>query len=261
MKSCGTTPNPPLIGRRLSVISLFSLLAGLLILFGCAASSPAPPVMESYEGAVESLKSGDEAERLEAIIYLGASKNPAAIPEIAALLSDEDVWIRLETTLALRNFQSPLTIEYLRKALGDESAEVRFSAASALFELDDYSGEEALVEGLLSPRDDFRYQALMFLGRMRSRKALPGMIKLLPDPQPRLRATAAYLLGLYRERSAIPGLLVAMRDNVAYVRKDSWEALRAIAGRDYEFHWDGDEDLRNREQAVWQEWWEEEEKE
>lgn len=117
-----------------------------------------------------------------------------------------------------------------------------------------------LIEGLSSEYEDFRFQALWFLGRMRSRSAVPGIIALLHDPQPRTRSTAAYVLGLFRDKSAVGALLRAMNDPEPYVRKDSWEALKDISGKDFPFHYGGDPLLRRQEILVWEQWWEDEEK-
>jgi HEAT repeat protein len=252
------TSIPRSSGRPLSVFPCYLIFGIWIVVYGCATPSPGPPVMESYDQAVQYLSSPDWEARLEAVSYLGANRNPEAIGVIAARLSDENLWVRLEATLALRNFQTPLAIEPLRAALGDESFDVRFSAAVALFELDDYSGEKVMIEGLDNPRDEFRLQAVMALGKMRSRAAVPGMIKLLQDRQPRTRSAAAYILGFFREPSAIGPLLELMKDPVAYVRKDAWEALKNITGLGYEFHWQGDERLQNQELKVWQDWWERE---
>lgn len=232
-----------------------SIVLMLGFIMGCASTPPAPLIM-SYEEAKEAIEDSDIDLRIEAVRYLGDSRNPVAIPLIAGRLKDESTMVRIEATLALNNFHDPRTIEPLRGALSDENDAVRFSAASSLFELGDYSGEDVLIEGLSSKREDFRFQALLFLGKMRSRKAIPGIINLLRDIQPRTRSTAAYILGLFRERTAISPLIAVLNDPDLPVRKDSWEALKAISGRDFPFHYDDDPLIRERELRVWKEWWE-----
>jgi HEAT repeat protein len=231
-------------------------------LIGCSIISPpaGPPPIATLEEAEAALLSSDEDTRLDAVRFLGDSRSPDAIPLLVGRLEDSSVLVRTETTLALSNINDPRTIEPLRRALADPEEPVRFSAASALYELGDYSGEKVLIEGLSSQYEDFRFQALWFLGRMRSRPAIGGIIALLQDPQPRTRSTAAYVLGLFRDKSAGEALLRALNDPEPYVRKDSWEALKEISGRDLPFTWGGDPLLRRQEIRLWEQWWEDEEK-
>lgn len=244
-----------LVVKYYAAAQLLSLSLALCLLAGCASSSREPPVMRSYEEAMATLQSSDSDARLEAVNYLGASGNPAAIIPVSGMLSDESVLVRIAATLALRNFSSPLAIEALRSALEDEDFNVSFSAAVALYELEDYSGTEVLIEGLSSPREEFRFQALMVLGKIRSRAAVPGIIELLKDPVARTRSTAAYILGLFKEESAIGPLLEAMEDPAPFVRKDAWDALREITGQNFDFPWKEDELSRNEKLKVWREWW------
>ena len=234
----------------------FGLLCLLIFLSGCATGPRpvGPPVITSYSEGIKGLKSSDPDERCEALMYLGASRDARAIAPITKLLSDTNLLVRLTAVQALRNYSSPLTIESLRIALADPDRDVRYAAALALFELEDYSGEDVLVEGLSSPRPEFREYALLALGKMRSRKAIPEIIKLLRDPKTRTRCDAAYVLGLFQATAAVDALLEAMEDPEKWVRKDSWEALKAITGRDFEFHYDGPEALRAAELVVWRQW-------
>src|SRR4051794_28347594 len=65
---------------------------------------------ESYddlEGADERLEAADPAERRVAIIALGHSGDPAAVPLLARMVADPDAGVRQQVAMALGEFDGP----------------------------------------------------------------------------------------------------------------------------------------------------------
>ena len=238
-------------------LRLFSALIISPVLAACAAH-PGALRVSSLKQAERYLQSSDPSRRLAAVRYLEDNPPPHAVLLLGERLADEDKLVRLGAIIALRQTSSPQAVAPLLQPLQDPDPDIRFAAASALFELGDYSGEETLLaDGLGSEREEFRLQALMFLGRMRSRLAIDRFVELLlDDSSPRIRSTAAYILGLMNDLSAVEPLLEAMNDEVDFVRKDTWEAVKALTGQEMEFHYQGDADLRDLEVEAWRQWWE-----
>ncbi len=211
-----------------------------------------PRVPTTYEEALELLGSSSPDDRMEAVQFIGAERDPRGLEPLGKALQDDNLLVRLEATLSLRNFDSPATIPLLRPLLADPDPDMRFSAAVALFELDDYSGTEVLVEGLTSSRPNYRLTSALFLSRIRWPGAVPGLIIMLRDIDPRNRSQAAYSLGqVFRAETAVGPLLEAMNDPVPYVRKDAWESLKAITGDEYPYSFDAEEDLREAQLEIW----------
>ena len=224
---------------------------------GCATTGPGEggAIPTSFEEALEILNSSEVADRIEAVQYIGAERDPRGLVPLQEALGDEDLLVRLEATLALRNYDSPVTIPLLRPILEDEDADMRYSAAVALFELDDYSGVDVLVEGLRSQRSNYRLTSALFLSRIRWRPAVPGLLEMLTDEDPRNRSQAAYSLGwIFCAPEAVDPLLAAMKDPVPFVRKDAWEALKQITGETLPFSYEAGPELREAQLVVWRRW-------
>jgi len=82
----------------------------VILILGCASTAPEPPRISSYEDALEAIEDSNEDLRLEAVRYLGDSRNVIAVPMIGERLKDESVMVRIEATLALNNYHDPITI-------------------------------------------------------------------------------------------------------------------------------------------------------
>ena len=71
---------------------------------------------ESYddlEDADERLQAADPAERRVAIIALGHSGDPAAVPHLANMVADPDAGVRQQVAMALGEFDGPQHVGWL----------------------------------------------------------------------------------------------------------------------------------------------------
>ncbi|HVF55170.1 MAG TPA: HEAT repeat domain-containing protein [Pyrinomonadaceae bacterium] len=138
------------------------------------------PLQGEIEKQKSRLSSGDQEERRDAVMRLGAM----ARPESARAAS---------------------------VALTDSSAVVRATAARAVLPLGPGEASNILIP-LLRDRDEFvRREAAYALGLTRSRKAAPALVNALEaDKQPSVRGAAAVALGQVAEPSTVPALAAAL---------------------------------------------------
>jgi hypothetical protein len=92
-----------------------------------AAAAPPP-----WMGLVEQLASPNGAERWQAVVALGETRDPAVSEFLIPSLSDEDIFIRMVTARVLGDLGSPAGIPALIEALGDSESAVREAAYLAL---------------------------------------------------------------------------------------------------------------------------------
>ncbi|MBI4514472.1 MAG: HEAT repeat domain-containing protein [Deltaproteobacteria bacterium] len=119
---------------------------------------PATPSWLDDEPDLETLKQmvtadPDPDKRLMAVMLLGGSEDPAAVPVLAQALGDENEDVRLAAVEMLGDFEGDEPVEAIQAALDDASAEIRFEALGVLA---DRGGEVTLaaVQRALSDEDD-----------------------------------------------------------------------------------------------------------
>lgn len=133
--------------RRWWLLSL-----GVLTLWGQSQSvgPPAPPPSSDENRANlilnEGLANKNPDVRKQAVAALGLiGPREPYISDIAAALSDKDVYVRLSAVASIVDLKDKGTADLLDKALSDSTPEVSFAAAKALFGLGDPRGREAML--------------------------------------------------------------------------------------------------------------------
>jgi HEAT repeat protein len=123
-----------------------------------AVDVPAEPPMFEEEPDFEELKrlavsDPDPENRLVAVVLLGTSENPEALPVLTQALNDKDQDVRMTAIETLADFSGPEPVEAIQRALDDPSPEVRFEALGVLA---DIGGEAAIaaVEKALNDEDE-----------------------------------------------------------------------------------------------------------
>ncbi len=111
---------------------------------------PAPPPSPEENRANlilnEALANKNPDVRKQAVAALGLiGPREPYLSEIAAALSDKDVYVRLSAVASLVDLKDKGTADLLDKALSDSTPEVSFAAAKALFGLGDPRGRAAML--------------------------------------------------------------------------------------------------------------------
>ena len=128
------------------------LSLGVVTLWGQSKSvgPPAPPPSPEENRANlilnEGLASKNPDIRKQAVAALGLiGPREPYISDIAAALSDKDVYVRLSAVASIVDLKDKGTADLLNKALDDGAPEVSFAAAKALFGLGDPRGRTAML--------------------------------------------------------------------------------------------------------------------
>ena len=128
------------------------LSLGVVTLWGQikAVGPPAPPPSPEENRAnlilTEALANKNPDVRKQAVAALGLiGPREPYISEIAAALSDKDVYVRLSAVASIVDLKDKGTADLLDKALSDSTPEVSFAAAKALFGLGDPRGRAAML--------------------------------------------------------------------------------------------------------------------
>lgn len=215
------------------------------------------------DGYTEKLKSSDDEERREAVLMLGAMRDPATIPALSAALNDaaprvraialhglsmlHDAslvpliansvtkdklpFVRKAGAYALGEIGSPEGTPTLITALRDKDLEVRGAAVVSLAHQPDASAIAPLISALEDKSEFVRAHAAAALG-INSRaaaQAVPNLVKMLTsDKDPEARRQAAAALGLIGEPSALPALEHAIHSSDPYLSQAAREAIPQI---------------------------------
>jgi HEAT repeat protein len=178
------------------------------------------------------LQSGDEEERREAALMLGAMRDPATIGGLRAAVDDKSERVRAAALAGLGQLQepslAPLIATYLTK---DKSPFVRKAAAYALGQLATNVATPALVAGLRDKDMEVRGAAAVALANMPDATAIAPLILALTDKSAFVRAHAAAALGVNGRAAAqtVPNLIKILKtdeDNEA--RRQAATALGRI---------------------------------
>lgn len=100
-----------------------------------AAAPGTPPgatPIAGWDEIIKKLKDPDPGVRWNAVIDLGQTGDPRAIPHLVPLLKDEDVFVRNNTALTLGELDAKSAVGDLIEALGDSEQVVRDSAYTVL---------------------------------------------------------------------------------------------------------------------------------
>lgn len=177
--------------------------------------------------------SGSPQAKARATRALGQARNPLAVDELIAALSDSDRDVRREAARALGLIADPRAVEPLLAAIEDESADVAEEAVEAVGRLAPEVGLPALLPLLNHPREAVRKaaaKALAELGRPEAIAPLQSRLSEETEPQVFLALTAA--LGAVGGVEAMEPLRLMLRDSEPGVsRRQVASAIAHLFGR------------------------------
>lgn len=165
------------------------------------------------------LRSGNDSLRLGAVEALGMTGDPRAIAPLAEISgTSRCVEIRWAAVLALGGTSSPAAVPYLVPLLRDPVRYIRYGAATALDQLrwQPESGSDTAY--LLAARND--WDAVLRLGS----GALPPLYDLLDDTDPASREKIISVIGRIGGSQALPACRKTLKDRDRHVR---WTAVLA----------------------------------
>jgi HEAT repeat protein len=234
------------------------------------ASSPPPASQSGAESKhvtisryAATVQTGDEEERRQAVVMLGAMRDPATIDVLRAALDDKSERVRAAAIAALGWLRepalAPLIATYVTKdkhafvrktavyalgqcasgevtaalaaALRDKDLEVRGAAAVSLSNRPDAAAIEPLIAALTDKSAFVRAHAAVALGvnGRAAARAVPGLVKVLTtDEDHEARRQAATALGHIGEPSALPALEQAEHSSDPYLSQAAREAISQI---------------------------------
>jgi HEAT repeat protein len=152
---------------------------------------------QEFENTLRALHSENSTERHQAVISLGKSANPAAVPPLIEALKDSDYFVRSFAAVALGNLKAPQALDPLIKALSDAHPRVRRSAAEAL-------------------------------GSIRNPDAFEPLLKAMSDDDVFVKRSAAQALGLIGDPRAVAPLLKALGSTDSYIATGASVALTTL---------------------------------
>ena len=189
-------------------------------------------INDKAEIAIKKLKSPDVVKRQEGAWNLlelaenESDKIKLAIPDLVAVLKDEDWAVRKLSLLALGYLdvkdQIPTMIDFLRN---DINSEARVGAAQALGEMKVEKAVPHLIQALDDSAFMVRRASLHSLGLIGilAKEAVPRVIEILNQPEDmellQVRNIAAWVLGEIGDKSAIDSLSKALDSAVYSERK------------------------------------------
>jgi HEAT repeat protein len=214
------------------------MLLGVALLLTSLASCQAEE--ERYAGKplafwLEELKSDDafiRDEAIEVLIDAGPAAH-AAVPQLEALLEDEQIRVRIRAALALRRIagQTKPAITTLTEALRDRTAPKRAEMLIQLGQLGPAAASGApVVVALINDADPVvREQATRTLQRFGA-AAVPAILSLFDHADPRVRRDACHTLGLVGllnppAKDAVSKLTALLKDADTEVRQEALTAL------------------------------------
>jgi HEAT repeat protein len=182
---------------------------------------------KDVRGLIKALGHSDPDILYMAVEALGDLKNPAAIPPLINLLSEDKYSaVRWKSAEALAKIGTD-SVGPLIELLPHQDDDVRWKAAIALGEIGDVRAIDPLI-GLL--RDEDRYvkgRAAVALG-MIGQPAVSPLINALVKGDGSLRWGAAIALGRIRDPRAIAPLVQALGDKYENVRSEALASLKAM---------------------------------
>ena len=147
----------------------------------------------SVQILIAELEAGN-ANKLEVIEALAASRSPAALAPLVRVLNNGLPVLRYAAADALGELGDPAAGPHLRTALGGSNLHLRVKAAGALLRLGDASGVPELQKLVRSPHANERLQAARGLAARPDAQWLGLTRTLLGETDPDVRLAAAGLL-------------------------------------------------------------------
>lgn len=201
-----------------------------------------PVQLETRPSGIARLKSGSEAERIQAIIEAGLHREEAALGPLIESLQDENEEIRYWAADSLGKLGDSRAVPALISALRDPFEAVRMAAGVALGDLKAKEAVPALLDlvsgktgpgkgyGLFAPVEvgAGRWMAARAVGRIGDPAAVPTLAETLRHADGDLGFFVAEALGELGDRGAVPALLEAARKESDPARRGAVEALGRI---------------------------------
>ena len=178
-------------------------------------------------GLINALRHTDIDVQYMAVEALGDLRDPAAIPPLIIMLSEDQFSaVRWKSAEALAKIGEE-SVEPLIVLLHHPDEDVRWKAAIALGEIGDVRAIGPLI-GLLCDQDHYvKGRAAVALG-MIGQPAVPPLIRALSEGDGNLRWGAAIALGKIRDPQAIAPLVRALGDKYENVRAEALASLKAM---------------------------------
>ena len=235
--------------RKISFTLVPVILAGLILLlfanFTHAQSTRnLTPAQIALEKQQQRLSSGDEEERRDALMRLGAMRSEAASRVALAGLSDLSPIVRVTAAKAILSLGPAQSAAALLPLLQDKDEFVRREVAYALGATRSRTATEALSDRLLNDKEaGVRGAAAVALGHIADESATmalastlapqlsaPAKSKRKPEENPFVLRAAAMALGQIKTRAGVPALVSAIgNETFPYdVRREAARSLGLI---------------------------------
>jgi len=202
------------------------------------------PAQIAIEKQQQRLSSGDEEERRDALMRLGAMRSEAASRVALSGLSDLSPIVRVTAAKAILSLDPAQSAAALLPLLQDKDEFVRREVAYALGGTRSRTATEGLSERLLNDKEaGVRGAAAVALGQIGDESAVialastlapqlsaPAKSKRKREENPFVLRAAAVALGQIKTRAGVPALVSAVNDDkVAYdVRREAARSLGLI---------------------------------
>ena len=199
------------------------------------------PLQLEIEKQQQRLKSGDEEERRDALMRLGAMHRAAASRIALPLLSDPSPAVRVAATKAILSLDSEESAAALLPLLNDKDEFVRREVAYALGLTRSRSATTSLTDHLLNDKEaGVRGAAAVALGRIGDENAViplasvlapqlsaPAKSKRKPEVNEFVLRAAAVALGEIKNKAGTPALIAAL-NNEKFPQDVRREAARSL---------------------------------
>src|SRR6266571_166669 len=163
------------------------------------------------EGAIESLKSGEEAVRRDVVERLGRSGLAEAIPPLLLAVADESWPVRQAASERLAGFDVALLLPALERALRDDADAGMRNAAMEIYVKVGGPAVAPLLALLGDKDEEVRNFAAVMLGSIKDPRAVHPLMEALKDPDINVRHAAAASLGQMGAREAVLPLIDVLR--------------------------------------------------
>lgn len=175
------------------------------------------------------LSDPDKNARLRAVMALGQSGDPAALPVLLdRLRAEPDFFVRDNMSWAIASCGA-VAVEPLIALLEDELPTVRYQAAHALSKLRDARAVPALLATLHDADADVALKAVYALGRIGDVRALPALTQEIGSGSRERRTRREEALEAFGE-DAIPHVSAMLTHADTAVRVEVVEVLGVIGG-------------------------------
>src|SRR5262245_40806495 len=163
------------------------------------------------QGALEALRSGEEAVRRATVDHLGRSGVKEAIAPLLTAVGDDSWPVRQAATEQLTGFDRDALLPALEAALrNNEDAALR-NAAMEIYVKMGAAALPPLLELIEDADQEIRNFAAVMLGTLRDERGVSALIRALQDQDVNVRHAAAASLGQIGSREAVSPLIEALR--------------------------------------------------